>query len=66
MITKIDEPKINKRIVLLFLEKLEVLELEERKEILRMIKLLNYPVYKIEEESLSKEELDILQYRQCP
>lgn len=48
MITKIDEPNINRKIVLLFLEKLEILELEERKEILKTIRLLNNPIFKCE------------------
>jgi len=43
-IGRIDEPMINRKIVLLFLEKLELLTDGERKEILKSIQLLNYPV----------------------
>jgi len=46
-IKRIDEPEINRKIILLFLEKLEVLTMEEREEILTSIKLLNKPTFKI-------------------
>ena len=44
-IKRIDEPEINRKIILLFLEKIEILTMEERKEILRTIQLLNSPVF---------------------
>lgn len=46
-IKRVDEPMINRRIVLLFLEKLEILTKAERIEILKLIQLLNYPVLKV-------------------
>jgi len=46
-IKRIDESEINRKIILLFLEKLEVLTMKERKEILTSIKLLNKPTFKI-------------------
>ena len=41
---RIDEPEINKRIVLLFLEKLELLSEQERREILKIITLFATPI----------------------
>ena len=41
---RMDEPMINRKIILLFLEKLELLTKEERKEILKVIQLLNHPI----------------------
>jgi len=46
-IKRIDEPEMNRKIILLFLEKLELLKPEERKEILRTIQLLNSPNFLI-------------------
>jgi len=45
-IKRIDEPMINRKIILLFLEKLELLTKEERQEILEVIQLLNHPMFK--------------------
>ena len=47
-ITKVELNEINLKIVLLFLEKLEKLTQQERKEILRTICLINYPVFIVE------------------
>jgi len=44
-IKRIDEPELNRQIVWLFLDKLEKMTLEERKEILHTIALLNSPVF---------------------
>jgi len=46
-VSRIYEPEINRKIVLLFLEKLELLNKEERKELLKAIQLLNYPRFLI-------------------
>lgn len=44
-IQRIDEPEINRKIVLLFLEKVELLTPEERKTIIKTIQILNCPTF---------------------
>ncbi len=46
-IERADESEINRRIVLLFLEKLELLTNNERKTIIETIQLLNKPIFVI-------------------
>ena len=46
---RLDEPIINRQIVLLFLEKLELLNESERAEILKVIQLLNHPSFIVNE-----------------
>ena len=47
MIKRIEESEINREIILLFLEKLELLSPEERKEIIFTIKLINHPTFQV-------------------
>jgi len=42
---RIDESEINRRIVLLFLEKLELLSEKERHEIFKVIMLIGNPIF---------------------
>ena len=42
-IEKLEEPYINRKIVVLFLEKVEKLSQEERREILKTIQFINHP-----------------------
>lgn len=41
----IQEPLINREIILLWLQKIEQLSKDERAEMLKMIRLLNHPIY---------------------
>ena len=43
-----NEPEMNRRIVLLFLEKFEILNERERAAVVKVIELLNTPMYIIE------------------
>lgn len=44
-IERIEEPEVNRSIVYLFLEKLELMTDEERKTIIKTIQILNHPVF---------------------
>jgi len=56
-IIRSEKSEINRKIVLLFLEKLEKLTPEEREEILRTIQLINHPILVVEE-NWKKFDLD--------
>ena len=45
IIKNINKPEVDRKIVVLFLEKLELLTKEERREILKTIQFLNYTMF---------------------